>query len=92
MDEGTIKKVARIARLRLTEEEEKAFSKDLGNILDSFKVLQKVNSNERPAYHPVEIKNIMREDKIIKGLSQEDALANAGQKEKGYFKGPKAIG
>ncbi len=91
MDEKTIRKVARIARLRLTGEEEEAFAKDLYNILDSFKILQKVNPKAKPAYQPIEIRNVMREDGVREGLSQEDALANAGNREKGQFKGPKAI-
>ncbi|MBI2675674.1 MAG: Asp-tRNA(Asn)/Glu-tRNA(Gln) amidotransferase subunit GatC [Candidatus Aenigmarchaeota archaeon] len=91
MDEEVIRKVAKIARLKLTREEEQAFAKDLESILDSFRILQKADPKARPAYHPVELKDSMREDVVSKGLSQEEALENARNREKGYFKGPKAI-
>ena len=87
-----IEKVANIARLELTEEEKKHLEKDLDNILDSFKKLEKVNTtNTEPTFQPVEVKNIMRKDTIENSLNQKDALKNAKETEDGYFKGPKAI-
>ncbi|MBW6462209.1 MAG: Asp-tRNA(Asn)/Glu-tRNA(Gln) amidotransferase subunit GatC [DPANN group archaeon] len=87
-----IEKVANIARLELTAEEKKNFEKDLDNILDSFKKLEKIDTtNTEPTFQPVEVKNIMRKDKIETSLKQKDALKNAKDIEEGYFKGPKAI-
>lgn len=45
----------------------------------------------RPTFQPIETKNVMRDDEIEASLSQVDALKNAEQKERGYFKGPKAV-
>jgi aspartyl-tRNA(Asn)/glutamyl-tRNA(Gln) amidotransferase subunit C len=33
--------------------------------------------------------NVMREDEVQEGLTQEEALANAPETEDGFFKGPK---
>ena len=38
----TVRKVARIARLELTDEEESMFSADMEKVLDSFRIIQKV--------------------------------------------------
>ncbi len=52
----------------------------------------KVNTNNTQAsFQPVELKNMLREDKIKPCLSQEKALSNAKEKKDGYFKGPMAV-
>ena len=87
-----LRKVARVARLELTEKEIKAYSKDMEDILKAFKVIDKVSTkNVRPTFQPVDVKNVMRKDIVEPSLSQEEALANAKQKEQGYFKGPKVV-
>ncbi len=92
MSAARIKKVAEVARLELSEDELKKFSGDLNNILIHFKILQKADTkNVEPSFQPLPMKNVLREDRVEKGLSQEEALANARLKEKGYFKGPRAV-
>ncbi len=91
-DKKTVRKVAEIARLNLTEKELDKFSKDMDSILKAFKDMQNVNTGRvKPTFQPIEVKNVLREDRIEKSLSQKDALKNAKQKEKGYFKGPRAV-
>jgi aspartyl-tRNA(Asn)/glutamyl-tRNA(Gln) amidotransferase subunit C len=91
-DKETVKKVAEIARITISEEEVKEFSKDMESILDAFKDLQKIDTtNVKPTFQPLETKNVMRDDEIEASLDQMDALKNAKQKEKGYFKGPRAV-
>lgn len=88
----TVEKVARIARIELKEDEKEKFSKDLGDILSAFKALGKADvSKVEPAFQPVETKDVLRDDIIESSLSQKEALANAGHKENGFFKEPKAI-
>lgn len=84
--------VARTARLHLSENEKRKYSKDLKNILKAFKVLDKAAvARVKPTFQPVEVKNVVREDIVEPSLSQKDALANTKNKEKGYFKGPQAM-
>lgn len=87
-----VRKVAKIARLGLTADEEKKFTTDFTDILQAFSSLNKApTSGVAPAFQPLEAKNVLREDKIEASLSQEEALANSKNTEKGYFKGPKVV-
>jgi aspartyl-tRNA(Asn)/glutamyl-tRNA(Gln) amidotransferase subunit C len=92
IDKKTVEHVAKLARIDLTEEEIEKFSKDFKDILDTFSSLEGVDTqNVKPSFHPIEMRNVMREDKEEKCLSQEEALVNAEQKEDGLFKGPRAV-
>ena len=92
VDKETVRKVAEIARISLTEDEVKEFSSDMATILEAFKDLQKIDTNKvKPTFQPIETKNVMRDDEIEESLSQVDSIKNAKQKERGYFRGPKAI-
>jgi len=91
-DKEIVRKVSEIARISLSEKEVEEFSKDMESILDAFKDLQSIDTADvKPTFQPIETKNVMRDDEIEASLSQIDALKNAKQKEKGYFKGPKAV-
>lgn len=92
VDEKLIRHVADVARLELTNEEMHEFLPQLQEILNSFSELDKVNTDGlKPSFQPVPIRNVLREDKAGKCLSQDDALSNTGQKKDGYFRGPKAV-
>lgn len=92
IDKETVKRVSKVARLELSDEETEKFSEDLGSILSAFKSLNEVNTDGiEPSFHPFEIKNVFREDKVEPSLKQEDALKNAEQKEGKLFKGPRAV-
>lgn len=89
-----VENVAAVARLELTEAEKKRFAANLASVLDAFKVLDKAKVDKlEPAFHPIELADVVREDKVEPSLPQETALANSPEenKEKGYFKGPKVV-
>lgn len=92
VDKELLQHVADIARLKLTEKEIEEFIPELKEILESFSELDKVNTdNIKPSFQPVELKNVMREDKVQESITQEQALLNSSNSKDGYFKGPKAI-
>ena len=92
VDEKLIEHVADVARLNLSEKEKKLFVKELKEILGSFSKLDEVNTEGIDiSLQPVELKNMLREDKEGKCLSQEDALSLTEHRKDGYFKGPRAI-
>jgi len=92
VDKETVKKVADIARITLSEDEVAEFSADMESILDAFKDIQKMDTSKtKPTFQPLQTKNVMRDDEIEESLNQVDALKNARQKDKGYFKGPRAV-
>ena len=89
-----IQKVAKNARLHLTEEELEKFVPQIKEIiLDSFNKLDSIDATEEAAFQPVSVSNRFRKDEVKKGITQEEALSNviSKLKEEGYFKGPKAM-
>ena len=87
-----IEHVAEVARLKLTEKEKEQFVKELKEILGSFSKLDEVDTEDTDiSLQPVELKNMLREDKEENCLSQEDALSLAEHRKDGYFKGPRAV-
>jgi len=62
MDKETVGKVARIARIDLTEEELEEFSSDLEEILTSFSALDEAEVSEGHRFNPVDIRDELRED------------------------------
>ena len=92
VDKELIEHVAEIARLRLTDAEIRKFLPELKEILEAFSKIDEVNTQGvRLSFQPVELKNMMREDKVEPCLTQEEALANTPHKRDGYFKGPRVI-
>ncbi len=90
IDKALVKRVADNARLKLTDEEVENFTKQLSDILTTFKKLDEVDTkNVKASFHPQEIKNVLREDKAEEWKWQP--LANTKHKEEKYFKGPKII-
>lgn len=82
-----VKKVAELANLKLTKEEEEKFEKQLSSILDYVKKLDEVDtSNIEPTSQITGLENITREDKTKPSLSQEQVLSNAKLKQNDMFK------
>ncbi len=92
VDKELLLRVAKNARLELTDKEIKKFLPELKEILESFSKLDEIDvSTEKPSFQPIELKNVMREDKVEECLSQEEALSLTQHKKDGYFKGPKVL-
>ena len=92
IDRKLLEHVAEVARLKLTEEEIKKFLPQLKEALEFFSQLQEVDTDRiKPSFQPVELKNVMREDKEKECLPQEEALSLTEHKKDGYFKGPRAV-
>lgn len=90
IDKALLEHVSKIARLELTEEEKEKFVKQLEDILKAFKKIDEVDTTKvKPSFHPIEIKNVMREDEVK--TWEWDPLANTKHKEERYFKGPRIL-
>lgn len=86
------RKIAELARIKLTPEEETLFTKQLNTILDYFKKISELDTENVPARtHPTDIVNNFREDEVKPSLSQEEALMNAPKRKNGFFKAPRII-
>ena len=91
----TIEKVAALARLNLTSEQEKNMKKTIIDVLGAFDNLDKAfdaakikEDSVEPAFQPIDMKDVVRADKLEEPYSQAKALSNTKNKEKGFFKGP----
>ena len=92
IDKGLIEHVAEVARLKLTDKEKEQFVKELKEVIEAFSKLDEVDTKGVDiSLQPVELKNVLREDKEEKCLSQDDVLSLTEHKKNGYFKGPKAV-
>lgn len=89
IDKKLVEKVAKIARLELSEREKEKFVKDFKEILAAFFTLNKVDTkNTKPTLQPVQVKPLYAGDVSKKCLTQSEALANTKHKARGYFRGP----
>ncbi len=81
--------VARLARLELTEEEIERLGGQLGAILDAVgKVAELDLSDVPPTSHSLDLVNVWAEDEPRPSLTVDDALANAPEREDGFFRVP----
>lgn len=82
-----MKHLGKLANLDLSEVESEKFGSQLAEILGFVEKLSRLDTSRvSPLTNVMGRKNIFREDKIQKSLSQRQALANAPAKYKGYFK------
>ena len=87
-----ILRVAKNAKLTLSEEEINQFTLDFRDILNSFSILKEVDTkNIEPSLHPVPLKNNTREDTPAPCLTSEEIFSNTKHKKNNYFVGPKAL-
>ncbi len=81
-----VKKVAKLANLPVSAEEEEKYAEQLSAILDYIDLLNTVDTqNIEPTFNVIPEKNIMRSDVAGESLSQADAIKNASNKKDGYF-------
>ena len=87
-----VEKVAKLARLALTESEKAAFAKQLSQILTHVETLKKYDTTgvEPTATVPGQA-NVFRPDEVRPSLSIEAALSNAPESVDGFFLVPKII-
>jgi aspartyl-tRNA(Asn)/glutamyl-tRNA(Gln) amidotransferase subunit C len=83
--------VARLARLALSEEEIDRLGAQLNAILEAVgKVSELDLADVEPTAHPLDLVNVWAEDEPQESLPVEDALANAPDREAGFFRVPPA--
>jgi aspartyl-tRNA(Asn)/glutamyl-tRNA(Gln) amidotransferase subunit C len=83
--------VARLARLALTDEEVERLGAQLNAILEAVgKVSELDLADVEPTAHRLELLNVWAEDDPRDSLPVEEALANAPDREAGFFRVPPA--
>lgn len=87
-----VEHVAKLARLKFSDEELDKFSMQLDEILEYVNKLNELDTeNVEPTAHIVPIHNVLREDEIKPSMDRDKILMNAPDKENGCFKVPKVI-
>jgi aspartyl-tRNA(Asn)/glutamyl-tRNA(Gln) amidotransferase subunit C len=82
-----VKRLALLARLGLDEDEVERLREQLSNILENFEILQQVDTTDvPPTAHSIALENVLREDEAAPSLPADQVLANAPNREEGFFK------
>lgn len=87
-------KLARLARLQLTDEEVEAFRKELSEVLNYVAQLDDVDvAGLEPTAQVTGLKNVMRDDTVIDyGVSPHELLRLAPRTQDGHIKVKRMIG
>jgi aspartyl-tRNA(Asn)/glutamyl-tRNA(Gln) amidotransferase subunit C len=84
--------VARLARLKLADDERARLQAQLEQILAYVSELNEVDvSGIEPMTQAVDSANVMRADEVAPGLDHEDVMANAPERRLGQFVVPRII-
>lgn len=92
LTKSEVEHVALLARLDLSEEETDLYTTQLAKILEYAAVLDRLDTSDvPPTAHVLPLQNVFREDLVGEHLTPDDVLANAPEKEEGFFKVPRII-
>ena len=89
IDRDQVLHVAKLARLRLTDEEVERMSGELSTILDHIETIGELDlDGVPPTSHVLELENVLREDKPRPSLPPERALEQAPDPARDGFRVP----
>jgi aspartyl-tRNA(Asn)/glutamyl-tRNA(Gln) amidotransferase subunit C len=92
VSDADVKKIAKLARLRLTDAEVSLYGGQLSKILDSMAELAKADTTGvAPTTSVLGAVNVMRDDAPLPFEDTEALLANAPERDGPYFKVRKVI-
>lgn len=92
IDPATIRHIAKLARIAVTEAEAEALGPELNNILGWVEQLQEVDvSGIEPMTAVIPNQLRLRPDVVTDGNKRDDVLRNAPVREHGFFAVPKVI-
>jgi aspartyl-tRNA(Asn)/glutamyl-tRNA(Gln) amidotransferase subunit C len=92
IDRQEVKKVAHLARLEITPEEEQEFTNQLSSILEYFQQLSELDTTDvSPTTRAIDLSNITRQD-LAKVYGDREALLNAApEREEDFFRVPQIL-
>ena len=87
-----LQRVAALARLRLTPDDEKQLANQLDKILQYMEKLEQADTQGiEPFTHKLDAVNSLREDKVTNQPNVEGILANAPSRKDSFFQVPKIL-
>src|SRR5690606_41150267 len=92
VDEATVRRIARLARIKIADREAQELQKELTGILNWVEQLNEVDtSNVEPMTRVVPIKRKMRKDEVTDGNIPDDIAKNAPHTDDHFFVVPKVV-
>ena len=92
IDKQQVRKVAHLARLELTPQEEEQFTSQLGSILDYFEQLSELDVTDvPPTTRAIDASNVTRQDQLQVYSDRNSILESAPEQEGDFFKVPKIL-
>ena len=87
-----INHLAHLARLEFSDEEKIELKQDLEKMIGFVEKLKEVDTTGiEPLMHITDAVNILRDDKVEKSITKEEALLNAPKTDNNFFIVPKVI-
>ena len=87
-----IEKVAKLARLELSEDEKETFGNQMEQILAYMEQLNRIDTTGvEPTSHAIPISNVFRDDEVKPSFPQEEVLGIAPEQGDEHFKVPRII-
>ena len=92
IDNKTVRKVSKLAKIRINEREETKLIEELNNILGWVDELKKVDTEKiEPMLSVFNESMVMRKDEMFSETSDELVLKNAPESKSGFFVVPKVV-
>lgn len=93
LSQEEVRRVARLSRLHLRDEQIEQFAVQLSAVLDYISKLNELDvDGVEPMAHALDVTNVMRSDEVRDPMPVDEALSNAPQSEPPFFKVPKVLG
>jgi len=87
-----VRHIAKLARLRLSADEQDAMAIQLSEILGYIEQLNELDTEGvEPMSHVLDLVNATREDEVKQRISHEEALKNAPAADSDYFRVPRFV-
>lgn len=87
IDKETVNKMADLAMLKVSKEEELYHVINMNYMLEKVDIIKEVDTEGvKPNYNVNEGINALREDVITESLDREDVVKNTKEEQYGYFK------
>lgn len=92
LDKQTVAKIAKLARIKVTDGEKEHFAREISGILKWVEQLNEVNTDNVPQMTSVAAMKLpWRKDVVTDGNQQEAVVKNAPQSDYGCFVVPKVM-
>ena len=92
VDRATVRRIARLARIAITDDEARRLEQELSGILDWVAQLNEIDTSAvEPMTRVAAMKIKMRKDEVTDGFCADDILKNAPKVDDHYFVMPKIV-